>query len=422
MSRRGSWPEKSTPGNHEHYEFNLVNLRTYGWTLNKLCPPRRAASYIRRYRSVREDPRGGASVEKEIVDLAVTGAKTLVSAMTTTGWNSAREGFIKLWRKHAAAQDAETIAGDLDETHSALVASDGARRQEAEPGAIAEWTARLAELLGQNSRAISDLQELVANTPRIQSGDNTQIQVSKFSLHGNFQVGPHGTVTITRTGVAGIALLLFVAILVVFLVLHPGTQPNPLSPSPQQETVGGGVKPNSCVNLPRIGVAESPGPSSSTIGSLIYKVTTGPGAVSHQILPGGYVQQAFVSSEGNISQVTAIIGSGDSRKHPIEFDLLSSDGKKVLFSATISQTSATNNADTAATIEPPIHVGHGTVLILRVVNKSSDTLGFYLNNPGGQLVPSPYSACLYKEQPNPSIHPDTSGWILAGSVTGTNGS
>jgi hypothetical protein len=365
-------------------------------------------------------------MDKEIVDLAVASAKTLVSAMTTTGWDSTRAGFIRLWKKHSSTQDADKVAADLDETQSALAASDGARRQEAEPKAINEWIAQLSTLLIQNSNAIADFQEFVAGSPRSQSGNNFQVQQSKFSVRGNFMVGPHGTVTITRNGVAGlagiIALLLFVAVLVAYLVLRPGTGPNPLSPSSQPATFGAGVKPNSCVSLPRTGVAESPGPSNSTIGSLIYKVTTGQGAVSHQVLPNGYVQQAFVSSERNISQITAIIGAGDSKKHPLQFELLSSDSKKIIFSTTAFETSATNNADTAVTLSPSVQVGRGTVLILRVINRSPETLGFYLNNPGGQLVPSPYSACLYKEQPNPSIHPDTSGWILAGSVTGDDGS
>ena len=365
-------------------------------------------------------------MEREIVDLAVTSAKTLVSAMTTTGWNAVREGFVKLWKKHSSTQDAEKIAEDLDDTQSALAEGGGVRRQEIESEAIAEWTARLSALLSQNSKAVSDLQELVANSPRSQSDHNIQVQQSKFSLRGNFMVGPHGTVTVTRTGVAGLAVimtvLLFVAILVVFLVLRPGTISNPLSPASSQVTLGGGVKPNSCVSLPGTGVAESPGPSTSTLGSLIYKVTTGQGAISHQILSGGFVQQAFVSNERSISQVTAIIGSGDSKDHPLQFELLSSDGKKVIFSSIVSETPETNNADTAVNIDPAVQVGRGTVLIMRVINRSPETLGFYLNNPGGQLFPSPYSACLYKEQPNPSLHPDTSGSILAGSVTGTDGS
>jgi hypothetical protein len=365
-------------------------------------------------------------MEREIVDLAVTGAKTLVSAMTTTGWNTVQERFVKLWKKHSSSQDAKKTAEDLKETQLVLAAGNGARRQGDESEAVAEWTARLAALLSQNSRAVSDLRELVTDIPRSQSGDNFQVQQGKFSLGGNIMVGPNGTFTLTRTGVVGLAvtmtLLLFVAILVVFLVFHSDTPSNPLTPASQQAAPGGGVKPNSCIDLPSTGVAESPGPPNSTIGSLIYKVTTGQGSLSHQILPGGFVQQAFVSNERDISQVTAIVGSGDSKSHSLQFELLSSDGKKVIFNSTASETSKTNNADTVVNIDPAVQVGRGTVVILRVVNKSPETLGFYLNNPGGQLVPSPYSACLYREQPNPTVHPDTTGWILAGSITGTDGS
>ena len=90
--------------------------------------------------------------------LAMTGATTIVAAMATSAWQTARSGVLQLFR-HGGEKGQAAISAELD-GHAALVerADDaGAARQ----GLAAAWQIRLADLLRQDPEAQRELRALV---------------------------------------------------------------------------------------------------------------------------------------------------------------------------------------------------------------------------------------------------------------------
>lgn len=88
-------------------------------------------------------------MDAEIVSLAATAAATLVGAMTTDGWQRAKEGITSLWRR-AHPDHAEAVARELEKSRSLATAS---LTEGADPTGqvaqelIGEWQSRLARLL-----------------------------------------------------------------------------------------------------------------------------------------------------------------------------------------------------------------------------------------------------------------------------------
>jgi hypothetical protein len=94
----------------------------------------------------------------ELTVLAMTGATTIVAAMATSAWQSARSGVQRLFR-HGGKQVQAAVSSELD-GHAALVAraedSELARR-----GLAAAWQVRLADLLRQHPETTQELRLLV---------------------------------------------------------------------------------------------------------------------------------------------------------------------------------------------------------------------------------------------------------------------
>jgi hypothetical protein len=97
-------------------------------------------------------------VFEEVAALAMTGATTVVAAMATDGWSTARARMAGLFRRADDVQRA-ALEGQLD-VHAALVASSDdaeAARQDLVP----VWRLQLAALLRQHPDAAEELQLLV---------------------------------------------------------------------------------------------------------------------------------------------------------------------------------------------------------------------------------------------------------------------
>jgi hypothetical protein len=93
--------------------------------------------------------------------LAMTGATTIVAAMTTSAWQTARSGVMRLFR-HGGEERQAAVAAELDD-HAALVmqAEDVARARQ---GLAAAWQVRLEALLRQHPETAEELRALVGRT------------------------------------------------------------------------------------------------------------------------------------------------------------------------------------------------------------------------------------------------------------------
>ena len=100
-------------------------------------------------------------VDPEITGLAGTAATTLVTLLTTEGWQRAKEQFSSLWRR-VQPERAEAVAGELEATRADLltVQVDGDSDTEAE--LAAEWQGRIRRLLAAHPEAADHLRVLLA--------------------------------------------------------------------------------------------------------------------------------------------------------------------------------------------------------------------------------------------------------------------
>ncbi|MGV9393906.1 hypothetical protein ACWDQL_32920 [Streptomyces olivaceus] len=92
--------------------------------------------------------------------LASLAASTLVSEMTTTGWQKAREAVGELW--HRLHPDrADTVVAELDETRAEVLQARCDGDQRAEQELLGEWQRRLRRLLASSPGAVTELQRLI---------------------------------------------------------------------------------------------------------------------------------------------------------------------------------------------------------------------------------------------------------------------
>jgi hypothetical protein len=104
-------------------------------------------------------------VGAEIASLAATAAAALVGAMTTDGWQRAKEGIISLWRR-AHPGHAENVAGELEKSRSLATES---LAEGADPTGqvardlIGEWQSRLARLLESAPALTGELRAILTS-------------------------------------------------------------------------------------------------------------------------------------------------------------------------------------------------------------------------------------------------------------------
>jgi hypothetical protein len=98
-----------------------------------------------------------------VVDLAMTGASTIVAAMATSAWKAARDGVVRLFR--GRSDDLPAIEARLDDDAAVV------ERDEDTVGARADlagaWKRQLAKMLNEHPEAAGDLRALVEQVSKL---------------------------------------------------------------------------------------------------------------------------------------------------------------------------------------------------------------------------------------------------------------
>ncbi|MEV7601221.1 hypothetical protein AB0O91_28035 [Kitasatospora sp. NPDC089797] len=128
---------------------------------------------------------------EEISELAAAGAATVVGAMFTDGWEAARTGFVRLFRRGGQGQETAVEAQLTSGAELVQRAEDtDAARQSLEP----LWRFQLAELLRRHPEAVAELtswveqsraaeaQTLPAVVQNVEARDNSRVNAV---VHGN---------------------------------------------------------------------------------------------------------------------------------------------------------------------------------------------------------------------------------------------
>jgi hypothetical protein len=110
-----------------------------------------------------EAARKGGDVNPEVNALAGTAAATLVTLLTTDGWQRAKEQFVSLWQR-LLPERAAVIAAELDVSRDDLLAghADGQPDPDLSAELAAEWQGRLRRLLTAHPEAAGHLREVLA--------------------------------------------------------------------------------------------------------------------------------------------------------------------------------------------------------------------------------------------------------------------
>ncbi|TDB81056.1 hypothetical protein [Micromonospora sp. KC721] len=106
-----------------------------------------------------------------LVQLATSGATTLVGAAATDAWQQARLGFARLLGRGDAGRQ-ELVTARLDRLASAVEQADAAERDLVRQQLLPAWQARLADLLEEDPAAAATLSglrdELQSQLPAVQ--------------------------------------------------------------------------------------------------------------------------------------------------------------------------------------------------------------------------------------------------------------
>jgi hypothetical protein len=92
-----------------------------------------------------------------VIDLAMTGASTIVAAMATSAWQAARDGVLRLFRGRST--DLPAIESRLDGDAAVVERdedADGARED-----LVGGWKRQFAKMLNEHPEAAGDLRALV---------------------------------------------------------------------------------------------------------------------------------------------------------------------------------------------------------------------------------------------------------------------
>jgi hypothetical protein len=101
-----------------------------------------------------------AELDAEIAALSSAAAATLVTLMTTDGWDGAKKALAGLWRRRHPDQ-AQAVEADLDVAHADARAALAAGDEQALADLVAEWRARLSALLAGDAALATELRRLI---------------------------------------------------------------------------------------------------------------------------------------------------------------------------------------------------------------------------------------------------------------------
>jgi hypothetical protein len=98
-----------------------------------------------------------------VVDLAMTGASTIVAAMATSAWQAARDGVVRLFR--GRGDDLPAIEARLDGDAAVVERDEDA--DSAREDLVGAWKRQLAKMLNEHPEAAGDLRALVEQVGKL---------------------------------------------------------------------------------------------------------------------------------------------------------------------------------------------------------------------------------------------------------------
>ncbi|CAM5584947.1 hypothetical protein BOQ63_002325 (plasmid) [Streptomyces viridifaciens] len=101
-------------------------------------------------------------MDPELIGLASAAATALVGRLAADGWEQAKRAVVALWRRSGRANEAEVVAGELEECRSELLASGQSEEGQAAAREMAiEWRGRLRGLLAAEPALAEELRALL---------------------------------------------------------------------------------------------------------------------------------------------------------------------------------------------------------------------------------------------------------------------
>jgi hypothetical protein len=135
-------------------------------------------------------------LDSELASLASTASSTLLTLLTTDIWEQAKARFIRFWSRTRPLTE-KIIEKDLDNTRTALTASEGAGYDTLAKILVAQWASRIEELLAEHGEAEADVLALIADFNESLRPDEreraAQVLINvRNSGHGTTNVLGHG--------------------------------------------------------------------------------------------------------------------------------------------------------------------------------------------------------------------------------------
>src|ERR1035441_2874599 len=133
--------------------------------------------------------RGGCVEAQWIETLAMVGATTIVAAMATDMWSSARDRTVELFRHHSPDRQADIATPD----HEDPVARSG-EAERAREGLVGPWQLELEDFLTRHPDADKDLSALAAEIrAALPAAQQQWVQHNTARDHGINNAVQHGT-------------------------------------------------------------------------------------------------------------------------------------------------------------------------------------------------------------------------------------
>jgi len=99
-------------------------------------------------------------MDPQIADLARTAGTTMVTLMTTSAWESARDGLVGLWRRFQPAR-ADGIAEEYEAARADLLLAREAGDEDSASELAAEWQGRVRRLLVAQPEVADELRRIL---------------------------------------------------------------------------------------------------------------------------------------------------------------------------------------------------------------------------------------------------------------------
>ncbi|OPG11854.1 hypothetical protein [Microbispora sp. GKU 823] len=127
--------------------------------------------------------------------LVLAAATAMVTAMTTEGWQQAREAVVALWRR-VHPERVPAVEAELEETRAEMVIARQAGDRQAEQGLVDDWQRKLRRLLAADPRLGDELRRILDQelTPLLPAAEQSQVRditmTARAYGHGRvFQAG-----------------------------------------------------------------------------------------------------------------------------------------------------------------------------------------------------------------------------------------